>query len=194
MAASSQQKTIEPRSLYAKAMHPDQLELTREDINGDRFDLSTEMSVSRQYVATLFEMEKKVREKHPGRADVLLAIKAQQQTAIDALVRTTKFARDVENAGEVFTADRVAALLDKVASIIMWRVVDLRDRQNVLDDLNDLMSSFRKSYERGTLVTPDHDALMMDDSIPNSLELVGLNSDNSSILHISEDPSNQGSN
>lgn len=174
-------RKLEPRALYARAMHPDQLQLTREDINADRYDLSVELSALRQHIAALFTLEAKTREKYPGREDVLLAIKAQQQAAISDLIKSTKFARDVENAGQVFTADRVAGLLDKVASIVMWRVQDMRDRSNVLDDLNDLMSNFRKSYERGTLVTPDHDALMMDDTVPSDTIDV-----NSSILQLEQ--------
>jgi hypothetical protein len=148
-------------------MHPEQLALTVDDINGERYDMSVEMSACRQHIASLFALEAKTREKYPGRDDVLLAIKAQQQEAIADFVKTAKFVRDIENAGQVFTSDRVAALLDKVASIVMFRVSDMKDRQNTLEDISDLMSSFRKSYERGTLVTPDHDALMMDDTIPD---------------------------
>lgn len=166
------ERTVRP--LYAKHMSAEQLADTLEDLMSERFDVSEELSLSRQHIALLLKAEKNTREKFPGREDVLLAIRAQQMEAVAQHVKTVKFAREIENAGTVFTADKVAMLLDKIASIVMFRVTDLTDRSKVLDDLADLMMNFRKSYERGTLVTPDQDALMMDDTVPQSIDILKI--------------------
>lgn len=173
MAEEAQVQVREPRQLYARVMHRQQLAELMDDINSssDRYDVTEELSIERQHLAALLKAEASAREKYPGREDVLLAIKAQQQQVIAQLVKDVKTARDIENLGQVFTVEKVAMLLDKVASIVMFRISDLRERTQCLDDISDIASHFRKSYERGTLVTPDHDALMMDDTVPNSMDV-----------------------
>lgn len=167
----------EVRALYAKNMSADMLADTIDDLMAERFDVSEELSLSRQHIALLLRMEKGAHEKFPGRDDVLMAIRAQQAEAVAQHIKNVKFAREIENSGTVFTADKVAMLLDKIASIVMFRVGNLDDRSKVLDDLADLMMNFRKSYERGTLITPDQDALMMDDTIPDALAIEGPKND-----------------
>ncbi len=154
------------RTLYAAAMDPDQRRRLEDDLNEDRYDLTGEIAMLRDGLARLVAMEAQILRKYPDRTDLLLPIKAQQQEVINDIVRNTKGMREVENAGQVYTADKIAALLDKVASIVMYRVSDAKDRQLVIDDIMDLMVNFRRSYERGTLITPDQDAMMMDDTVP----------------------------
>lgn len=132
----------------------------------DQYALHTEMAAYREGLGTLFALEAATEKKHPDRPDLMLAIQSQQAAYIDAMVRTMKVAREVENSGDVFTTDRVSALIDKIASIIVYRTEEGRLRETILADLSDIASLFRSSSAEGTLVTPDRDASMMDDSVP----------------------------
>ena len=161
----------QPRSLYASRMSPEQARLIAEDLKDeDRYDTATEMALYRQAIAAYVSMETQVRENHPGREDMLLAVKAQQAEIINGYVRTLRIAREVDNAGRVHTDEALAALIDKLASLVVYHVLDVRQRDRVLADFNAIAEMYGRQNINGTLLTPDQDAQMMDGTIPFHLE------------------------
>lgn len=154
------------RELYKRFMHPQQQQLTEIDLSEDRYDLSTEMSLCRQYLATLLQVQKELMEKHPGKTEVMLAVQQQQTEGAFSLAKVMRLSREIENAGQVFTNDKVAALVDKIAALIMYRVASHEERQLLLEDIGELTSGFRQGAVRGTLITPDQDAKIMDGTVP----------------------------
>ena len=172
------------RNLYKRFMHPEQAEITEVDLAEDRYDLSTEMSLCRQYLATLLQIQKELMTKHPDKRELILAVQQQQTEGAFNLAKVMKFSREIENSGEVFTNDRVAGLVDKIAALVMYRVTSCEERQQLLEDIGDLTTAFRRSTLQGTLVTPDQDARIMDGTVPQYDEDENDdNNDRSGTLH-----------
>lgn len=165
------------RGVYARRMGGNRLARLQADLSDeDRFDLSSELAMYRESIATLVSMESQIAEKYPGRDDLLVPVQTQINATIDSMARTMKHAREIEVSGDVFTPDRVAALLDKVASLVTYHVTDEQERLKVLTDMNELASLFRRTAEQGTLVTPDQDVRMMDGTVPVEGDILCLDS------------------
>ena len=163
----SQPRQTSVRAIYAKRMSKERLDALKAEMSDeDRYELATELAIYRDHLATLISMETKIREKHPGRDDLVLALQQQQISVIDGLARTAKVVREIENAGSVYTEEKLGALLDKVASVVAYHVSDERERMSVIAEINDLAMIFRRGDANGTLLTPDRDAEMMDSTVP----------------------------
>lgn len=161
-------KPRQVRQSYAKRMNPKQLSRLKAELSEeDRYDLMTEQAMYRDYIATMVDMEARVMEKHPDRPELLLAIQAQKMEAINEMAKMFETTRRIENAGTVFTNEKVGGLIDKIASLVVYHVTNEAERQRVLSDMNEIAAAFRRADTEGTLLTPDQDALMMDGTVPS---------------------------